>query len=111
MCSSIVLSGPKGLSHVHPARFRPQTIAEFDVPGICLIRLKHIRSKLVPASLGLSRKQYLRTHDSRGGCNLLYADSDGDELRCTMLDNSVCRNESKNACFDRGKKQSCFELT
>lgn len=42
------------LSRVCPPPFRPQTVEGFGIAGICLIRLQHIRPKLVPAFLGLS---------------------------------------------------------
>ena len=42
------------LSRVCPLPFRPQTVNGFGVAGICLIRLKHIRPKLLPSFLGIS---------------------------------------------------------
>lgn len=45
---------PDVLSRVCPSPFRPQTINGFGVAGICLIRLKHIRPKLLPSFLGIS---------------------------------------------------------
>ncbi len=42
------------LSRVCPSPFRPQTVNGFGVAGICLIRLKHIRPKLLPSFLGIS---------------------------------------------------------
>ena len=37
-----------------PARFRPKTHAGRAVAGICLIRLEHVRPKLLPGAAGLS---------------------------------------------------------
>ena len=37
-----------------PARFRPKLQAGYAVVGICLIRLEHLRPKLVPEFVGLS---------------------------------------------------------
>jgi len=45
---------PVVLSRVCPFPFRPQTVNGFGVAGICLIRLKHIRPKLLPLFLGIS---------------------------------------------------------
>jgi hypothetical protein len=45
---------PEVLSRVCPSPFRPQTVNGFGVAGICLIRLKHIRPKLLPSFLGIS---------------------------------------------------------
>ena len=45
---------PEVLARVCPSPFRPQIINGFGIAGICLIRLKHIRPKLLPAFLGLS---------------------------------------------------------
>ena len=42
------------LARVCPSPFRPQLINGFGIAGICLIRLKHIRPKRLPAFLGLS---------------------------------------------------------
>ena len=42
------------LARVCPEPFRPQTIDGFGIAGICLIRLKGIRPKLLPAFCGLS---------------------------------------------------------
>ena len=42
------------LSRVCPSPFRPQTVNGFGVAGICLIRLKSIRPKRLPAFLGIS---------------------------------------------------------
>lgn len=45
---------PRVLSAVLPAPFRPQVVNGFGVAGICLIRLKHIRPRFLPAILGIS---------------------------------------------------------
>lgn len=45
---------PDVLSRVCPSPFRPQTVNGYGVAGICLIRLKHIRPKLLPSFLGIS---------------------------------------------------------
>lgn len=37
-----------------PARFRPKLQRDYAVAGICLIRLEHIRPKLLPSIAGLS---------------------------------------------------------
>jgi hypothetical protein len=37
-----------------PARFRPKLQAGYAVAGICLIRLEHLRPKLVPGPIGFS---------------------------------------------------------
>ena len=42
------------LARICPAPFRPQIVDGFGVAGICLIRLKHIRPKLLPPFLGIS---------------------------------------------------------
>lgn len=42
------------LSSVCPPPFRPQTVNGFGIAGICLIRLKHIRPKLLPSFFGIS---------------------------------------------------------
>ena len=42
------------LSKICPAPFRPQMIGGLGMAGICLNRLKHIRPKLLPPSLGIS---------------------------------------------------------
>ena len=45
---------PDVLARVCPPPFRPQTVNGFGVAGICLIRLKQIRPKALPAFLGIS---------------------------------------------------------
>jgi len=45
---------PEVLSRVCPPPFRPHSVNGFGVAGICLIRLKDIRPKLLPAFLGIS---------------------------------------------------------
>ena len=45
---------PDVLSRFCPSPFRPQTVNGFGIAGICLIRLKHIRPKLLPSFLGIS---------------------------------------------------------
>ena len=45
---------PDVLSRVVPSPFRPQTVNGFGVAGICLIRLKHIRPRILPSFLGIS---------------------------------------------------------
>ena len=42
------------LARICPAPFRPQIVDGFGIAGICLIRLKQIRPKLLPAFLGIS---------------------------------------------------------
>src|SRR6201997_2099537 len=42
------------LAKLLPAPFRPKLVGGFGVAGICLIRLKHIRPRFLPAWLGLS---------------------------------------------------------
>ena len=44
---------PEVLAKVCPAPFRPQIINGYGVAGICLIRLKQIRPKMLPAFLGI----------------------------------------------------------
>jgi hypothetical protein len=45
---------PEVLSCVCPSPFRPQLVNGFGIAGICLIRLKHMRPKLLPSFLGIS---------------------------------------------------------
>ena len=45
---------PDVLSRICPSPFRPQTVNGFGVAGICLIRLKHIRPRILPSFLGIS---------------------------------------------------------
>ena len=42
------------LARVCPAPFRPQIVNGYGVAGICLIRLKQIRPKFLPAFIGIS---------------------------------------------------------
>jgi hypothetical protein len=44
---------PAVLAHVLPAPFRPKLVEGYGVVGICLIRLRDIRPRGVPAGLGL----------------------------------------------------------
>lgn len=45
---------PDSLSKVLPSPFRPKLVNGFGMAGICLIRLKHIRPRYMPAFVGLS---------------------------------------------------------
>ena len=45
---------PEILSRICPAPFSPQVVNGFGVAGICLIRLKQIRPKALPAFLGIA---------------------------------------------------------
>lgn len=45
---------PSVLSRVCPPPFRPQVINGFGIAGICLIRLKQIRPKVLPPWFGIS---------------------------------------------------------
>ncbi|MBC8353697.1 MAG: DUF2071 domain-containing protein [Planctomycetes bacterium] len=45
---------PQVLSAILPAPFSPQIVQGFGIAGICLIRLKRIRPKLLPAWIGIS---------------------------------------------------------
>ena len=45
---------PDVLQKVLPPPFRPQTVQGYGIAGICLIRLKQMRPRRVPAWLGLS---------------------------------------------------------
>jgi hypothetical protein len=45
---------PDVLAEELPAPFRPQTVAGYGVGGICLIRLRDLRPRGVPAALGLT---------------------------------------------------------
>ncbi len=45
---------PGVLARVCPSPFRPQLVNGFGVAGICMIRLKHIRPKLLPSFFGIS---------------------------------------------------------
>ncbi len=44
---------PEVLARVLPAPFEPKLEAGFGVAGVCLIRLKHIRPRLLPLQLGV----------------------------------------------------------
>lgn len=44
---------PEVLAKVCPAPFRPQVVKGFGVAGICLIRLKQLRPRMLPAFLGV----------------------------------------------------------
>ena len=44
---------PEVLAKVCPAPFRPQVVNGYGVAGICLIRLKQIRPRMLPAFLGI----------------------------------------------------------
>ena len=45
---------PERLAMVLPAPFRPQLFAGYGIAGICLIRLKQLRPRFLPAFTGLS---------------------------------------------------------
>jgi hypothetical protein len=45
---------PEVLQRVLPAPFRPRLVRGVGMAGVCLIRLKHIRPRFVPAVLGVS---------------------------------------------------------
>lgn len=45
---------PEVLAGVLPAPFRPQLVGGCGIAGICLIRLKHIRPRLLPSFVGMS---------------------------------------------------------
>ena len=45
---------PAALRSLLPAPFEPKTIDGWGMAGICLIRLKHLRPRGVPAALGFS---------------------------------------------------------
>lgn len=45
---------PDVMSAVLPAPFRPQLVNGFAIAGICLIRLRHVRPRGWPASIGIS---------------------------------------------------------
>jgi hypothetical protein len=45
---------PAALARLLPAPFRPKLVRGFGVAGICLIRLKQIRPRFLPAWLGVS---------------------------------------------------------
>jgi len=42
------------LRHILPEPFRPQLIHGVGIAGICLIRLKHVRPRFLPAEIGVS---------------------------------------------------------
>ena len=45
---------PEVLARVLPTPFRPKLVAGYGIAGICLIRLRDIRPKVVPSFLGIS---------------------------------------------------------
>jgi hypothetical protein len=45
---------PEVLAHVLPSPFRPKLVNGMGIAGICLIRLKQIRRRFVPAFMGIS---------------------------------------------------------
>ena len=45
---------PDALKRVLPEPFRPKLIGDVGMAGICLIRLKHIRPRFLPAFVGIS---------------------------------------------------------
>lgn len=45
---------PDVMQRLLPGRFRPKLHEDYAVAGICLIRLEHIRPKLLPPIAGLS---------------------------------------------------------
>ena len=53
---------PEVLAKVCPAPFRPQVVNGYGVAGICLIRLKQIRPRMLPAFLGIGSETVSYTH-------------------------------------------------
>src|SRR5918996_6211471 len=45
---------PQAMQRQLPSRFRPKLYEGFAVAGICMIRLDHIRPKLMPEIVGIS---------------------------------------------------------
>ena len=45
---------PDVLARILPAPFRPKLVNGMGMAGVCLIRLKHIRPRFLPAFLGIS---------------------------------------------------------
>src|SRR5258708_5090052 len=45
---------PDALSAILPAPFRPKLVNGVGMAGICLIRLKHIRPRFLPAAIGIA---------------------------------------------------------
>jgi hypothetical protein len=45
---------PEALERLLPEPFRPRLVQGFGMAGVCLIRLKQIRPRFVPAALGIS---------------------------------------------------------
>lgn len=45
---------PKALARILPAPFRPKLVNGMGMAGVCLIRLKHIRPRLMPSFVGIA---------------------------------------------------------
>jgi len=67
---------PHFLSAVLPPPFRPQIVNGFGIAGICLIRLVHIRPKLLPACFGLA---------SENAAHRVAVEWDADGETCTAV--------------------------
>jgi hypothetical protein len=45
---------PEAIARLLPPPFRPRLVQGYAMAGVCLIRLKHIRPRFLPAALGIS---------------------------------------------------------
>ncbi len=98
---------PSIIQKILPARFRPKLHREKAIAGICLIRLEHIRPKLMPEFIGISSENAAHriavlwedeTGETREG--VFVPRRDTDSLINTSIGGKIFSGEYQKADFE-----------
>ena len=99
-----------------PAPFRPQTVDDYGIGGICLIRLGNLRPRGVPAALGLTSENAAHRFavewddgdDTRSG--IYVSRRDTDSRLNSMLGGTLFPGVFNPASFDVDESDGQFEI-
>ncbi|MBX0297642.1 DUF2071 domain-containing protein [Haloarcula nitratireducens] len=107
---------PEVLAGELPAPFRPQTVQGYGIGGICLIRLRNLRPRGVPAVFGMSSEnaahriavEWDTDGDTRSGVYVARRDTDSQVN--SMLGGTLFPGLFKPASFEVDESNDRFEV-
>ena len=108
---------PEAMQRRLPSRFRPKLYKGFAVAGICMIRLDHIRPKLMPEIVGISsenaahRVAVLWDEDGTTREGVFISRRDTNSQLNVLLGGRIFPGEHHEASFDVEESDSSVNLT
>lgn len=108
---------PESMQRQLPSRFRPKLYEGFAVAGICMIRLDHIRPKLMPEIIGISsenaahRVAVLWDEDGKTREGVFISRRDTDSQLNRLLGGRIFPGEHHQAWFNVQESDASVDIT